>query len=120
MLGEDTFETLIVKAYYPSKIAGIMGNRIRGEASGNRVTVIIGEFFRVEWREEAVGISMINDTEHVFSMKELTRGVEQLKLYVNDSPVEATISALNLSHPRLRNPPEDFKNRAIRILEKKK
>jgi hypothetical protein len=117
MLGEDTFETLIVKTYYPSEIAGIMGNRIRSEASGNRVTVIIGELLKVEWREEAVGISMINDSGHVFSMKDLRKGAEQLKLYFNDSPVEAMISVLNLSYPRLRNPPEKFKNKAIRILE---
>lgn len=116
MLGEDTFETLIVKTYYPSEIAVIMENRIRSEASGNRVTVMIGEL-KVEWQEEAVGISMINDAEHVFSMKDLRKGMEQLKLHVNDSPVEAMISVLNLSYPRLRNPPEDFKNRAIRILE---
>jgi len=117
MLGEDTFETLIVKAYYPSEIVGIMGNRMRSEASVNRVKVMIGELLKVEWREEAVGISMINDAEHVFSMRDLRKGAEQLKLYVNDSPVEAMISVMDLSYPRLRNPPEDFKNRVIRILE---
>jgi hypothetical protein len=60
---------------------------------------------------------MINDSGHVFSMKDLKKGAEQLKLYFNDSPVEAMISVLNLSYPRLRNPPEKFKNKAIRILE---
>lgn len=116
-LGEDTFETLIVKIYYPSEIAEMIGKRIWGEARGNSVTAIIGESLRIEWHDEVVMVSMINGTEHVFNIRELRRRLEQLKLSVNNTPVEATINALNLSYPRLRNLPEDFKNRMIMILE---
>ncbi|MGB9717042.1 MAG: hypothetical protein ACPL4E_01190 [Thermoproteota archaeon] len=116
-VGEGTFETLIVKIYYPSEIAGRMGNRIWSEARGNLVTAIIGGTLRIEWHEEVVILSMINGTEHVFNTKELRRRPEQVKLPVNNTLVEATINVLNLSYPRLRNPPEDFKNRVTMILE---
>ncbi|MBO3808920.1 MAG: hypothetical protein FGF50_04935 [Candidatus Brockarchaeota archaeon] len=113
-LGEESFETLIVKVYYPSELASVMGDRVWSEARGNLSTTIIGEFLRIRWQGETVGVGMINDTEHVFNMKELKREEKQLKLSAGDSLIDLTIRLLNLSYPRL---PEDFKKRMVMILE---
>ncbi|MBO3797570.1 MAG: hypothetical protein QXI42_10650 [Thermoproteota archaeon] len=117
MVGEETFETLIVKIHYPSEIARIMENRIWSEARGNRLTVKIGGCLRIVWHDDMVIVGMINSTEHVFNIRELRRRLEQLKLSVNNTSVEAMINVLNLSYPRLRNLPEDFKNMVFTILE---
>ncbi len=108
---------MIVKIHYPSEIARIMENRIWSEAKGNCLTAKIGEGLRIEWHDDVVTASMINGTEHVFNIRGLRRRLEQIKLAVNNTSVEATINALNLSYSRLRNLPEDFKNRVITNIE---
>ncbi|MCX8183245.1 MAG: hypothetical protein N3F08_02315 [Crenarchaeota archaeon] len=115
-LGEETFETLTVKVYYASGLAGVMG-KVRSEAQGDLSKTIIGEFLRIRWQNETVEVAMINGTEHVFNLKELKKEEKQLKLSLGDSPIDLTIRVLNLSYPRLRNLPEDFKKRIITTLE---
>jgi hypothetical protein len=115
-LGKVTFETLIVKITYPSKLARL-DIKVSSETFGGRAAETVGDLIRAEWDNDKVIIGIVNDASYVFNTAELKNEQRLLNLSVKGFPANFTVGIFNVTYPNLMDPPDEFKRTIIKLIE---